>query len=154
MTPNLLRIGGRDVTVDTTPLQAAAANFRTAKLVQPRDGCLVLRPTIFLRVFAAMFLAIGVIVMAVGVGILIGAEVLMAMWVMVAFGAIFSIVGGLMLLLPRRHEFDRDAGQWTLSHFFSSTSRPLSDILAVQLIDGGHHSSSDGPDYYTFQLNL
>lgn len=150
-----VRVGNRDIDVDTSPMQAASANFRTATLVQPRDGCLVLRPSGGMRLFASLFLVIGLVIMAVAAAVFIGGE---RGWVvpgLAAFGAIFAAAGLGMLLAPRRNEFDRDAGQWTVSRFMSSTARPLSDILAVQLVNGGWHTGSEGnAGYYTYQLNL
>src|SRR5437867_2733287 len=99
-----LRVGGREIDVDTSPMTAATANFRTVTLVQPRDGCLVLRPTIGVRVFAGLFLVVGLIVMAVAAGVFVAGNGGWAIAGLLAFGAIFALVGGLMLLLPRRHE--------------------------------------------------
>jgi|SRR5262245_34821736 len=149
-----VRVGNRDIDVDTSPIQAASANFRTATFVELREGCLVLRPSGGMRLFASLFLLLGLIIISVAAAIFIGGE---RGWVvpgLAAFGAIFAAAGLGMLLMPRRNEFDRDAGQWTVSRFMSSTARPLTDILAIQLINGGYHTSGDGPGYNTYQLNL
>lgn len=73
--------------------------------------------------------------------------------VAVAVGGLFSVLGGYMLYLPQRQQFDRDTERWTSSRLLRSTSRPLIDILAVQLLKGGRHKCDEG-GFKSYQLNL
>ncbi len=75
-------------------------------------------------------------------------------------GLLCFFVGPASILLPW-FRFDRMIGQWTYRQMWSWRSprlfpqrRPLSDILAVQVLFGGvRNDSEDGP-FETFQLNL
>jgi hypothetical protein len=154
-----IRVGSREVVVDNAPLSAGASNFRTHVLVEPRARQLVLRPSAGYRLIAAVFAVVGGVALVIA-GVLWsqhGPQI--GCWVPAGFGLIFLAAGLLLWFLPRRHTFDADEGQMTTSGLFGSSSRPLTDVLAVQLLPGGWHTSSSdqhgsSSSYYTYQLNL
>lgn len=75
-------------------------------------------------------------------------------------GLLCIFVGPANILLPW-FRFDRMIGQWTYRQMWSWRSprlfplrRPLSDILAVQVLFGGFRNDSEDGTFETFQLNL
>lgn len=151
---NSLRVKGRIVEVDTTPLSAASANFRSKTMLQPRDGCLRLRPSGGLLLFAACFAAPGLVMATIGFAKVLTESPKWAAALLIPFGSLFVTVGGSIWLVPRRHEFDCDSGQFVTARLTKTVVRPLTDILAIQLLDGGWHDGGDGPGYNTYQFNL
>src|SRR5207237_858258 len=99
------RIGGREIDVETSPMKAASANFRTISLHAPRDGCLVLRPSLGVRVLASVFLVIGFAILAVASYLLLTGVVMEGKWFLLAFGVVFAVVGAIFFVVWRRHEF-------------------------------------------------
>ena len=154
MTPSLLHVRGRDVVVDTKPLSAATTDFRSVTLVQPRDGCLVLRPSVHMWTFVGIFFTVGYAVLTCSLWNLVRDPTKGQFWFMLQVGAIFYAFGAIMILRLRRHEFNRDAGQLITSRLLSSNTRPLSDILAVQLLDSDFKFAGWGGEPGTTQLNL
>ncbi len=154
-----IQLGGRKIKVDTDPLPGGGANFQTHALVELRDGQLVLRPSLGFRLVAAVFVAVGCVPLAIA-GFMWSAHGRdTGVLVLVGFGVLFTAAGLLTFLLPRRHTFDTAAGTWTTRGLFGRSERPLADVLAVQLIQGGWHTARGGPHqapstYFTYQLNL
>ncbi len=147
-----------NVPADTTPLRASAASFRTHVLQHVRDDLLAFRPALGFRIFAALFVVLGG-------GIL--AFALLPKWgsygpsglergVVAGMGGIFLVPGLLFLILPRRFEFERGAGELRIRRWFRGRSMPLDEVAAIQLIPGGWHKSGGEPQhhFYTYQLNL
>jgi hypothetical protein len=121
-----------------------AAPFRTTQLSQPRPGLLVLRAGIDQHLFSAFFLVGGLALVGFGLGwfdaLLFGPDAAPDRFTSVTggvCGALLAVLGAWLLLHLCRHDFDRDAGQWTRRHLGSASARPLADVLAVQLIPGG-----------------
>jgi hypothetical protein len=154
-----IQLDDRELVVDTDPLPGGGANFQTHVLVEPREGQLVLRPSRGFRIAAAILIVVGWVPMAIGV----------YMWsvhgrdagvlILLGFGLLFSLAGVMMFILPRRHTFDIEKQLWTARGPLGRSSRPLTEILAVQLIEGGWHTTRNGPNqvpsnYFTYQLNL
>jgi hypothetical protein len=54
-----------------------------------------------------------------------------------------AVAGGLLLLLPARHEFDRTAGLYRRRTPVGGSERPLSEVVAVQLAQGHGVAISD-----------
>jgi hypothetical protein len=152
-----LRVGSREVVVGTAPVSTAnPSNFPTKRLRRFGADLLVLRPTVYRRI-ALIPLIIGAAtvithllwgrdpppVVAINVGL--GALILglgIALWVLPRWfehqclRAVSRALGaGMSELLPRRFEFDRAAGQVRVSWPDPWRERPLSDVLAVQLIE-------------------
>jgi hypothetical protein len=59
-----------------------------------------------------------------------------------------------MVGTSRRFVFDREERTLHIRSRIRADSRPLSGIVAVQVINGGYHSMSNGGGYTTYQLNL
>ncbi len=150
--PVTLQVGARTVTVEIAPLRAASANFRTATLVEPAAGCLELRPSWGLRLFGLAFALFGL--MPFGILWAAWPDDPYAPYLVGGVGAVFLIVGLVLLLYGYRARFDRNNGEMTYGFTGFRRTRPLAEVLAVQLIDGGLQDSSDGPSYRTWQLNL
>jgi hypothetical protein len=74
--------------------------------------------------------------------------------------AIF-LAGGIAFLLSGVYlyrnvglvRFDRASAELSIRRLVGSAVRPLADVVGVQFISGGMHSSDDG-DFETFQINL
>lgn len=155
-----VQVGNREVAVDTDPLRGGGSNFRTHVLAEPRDGLVVLRPSLGFRLFAVAFLVMGCIPLAIA-GVMASAHGRDAgVWVLCGFGGAFLLAGLVILLAPRRHAFDTEAGTWAIRGLAGRSSRPLTDVLAVQLIPGGWHTTRSGgthartTTYFTYQLNV
>lgn len=154
-----LKVGSRKVHVETTPLPVGGSNFRDKTLVRPRERVLVLKPSRGMRLVAVLFLLLGAVPLALGTAFLLQRRFEpVGNWVLLGFGVVFSVSGLLLLLLPRRLEFDLDRGQLTQRRCGFARRRPLTDVLAVQLINGGWHTSRNPhggqTSYFTYQLNL
>jgi hypothetical protein len=150
--PVTIRVGCRTVAVDGSPLEAATANFRTATLVEPAAGRLDLRPSWGLRLFGLAFALLGLIPFGILYGV--GFDDSLALCLLTGIGVLFVAVGLLLLLFGFRARFDLNNGEVTYGYPGFRRTRPLADILAVQLIFGGWHSSTDELSYQTYQLNL
>lgn|SRR5262245_55324125 len=153
-TPTLVRIGGREIAVETTPLKARSTSFRSATLALVRPDCLLLRPSFLHRLVVTGFLVFGIAFLITPFNQRVDDKENNLKWIKLPIGAGLWAYGGWMLVKARRHRFDREGGQWIVSSLLNSNSRPLSDIVAVQLLDGGWHSDGEYPDYRTRQLNL
>jgi hypothetical protein len=143
------------IAADTTPLPANAVSFKSHSLVLAGEHGRILRPSFALWVGA-------VLAIVVGIGAIYGGGTEFPPpnplgWIFSEIGLFFIALGiaGFVLGGPRV-EFDRDAGIVRFRrNRWSATARPLSDILAVQLIRGGWHSTSNGlGQFLSYQLNL
>jgi hypothetical protein len=151
-----LRVGSREVVVGTAPVSTAKpSNFQTHRLRRPGDDLLVLRPTVYRRI-ALIPLIVGSATvishllwsrdppLATAFTVCLGALILgvgVALWVLprwfehLCLRALSrALGGGLSGLLSRQVEFDRAAGQVRVSWPDPWRERPLSEVLAVQLI--------------------
>ncbi len=153
--PMTVSMRGRDRVVERTPLPGVAASFRTRALVERRPGCLVLRAAMGARLFDGLFVVGGLGIAVVGlVGLFSEGPARWENWIALPFGAVFAAPGIYCFGQLGRWEFDRDAGVFTLRRWRTTKERPLTDILAVQLLDGGDHTGGDGPGFRTWQVNL
>ena len=71
--------------------------------------------------------------------------------ILLVFAVPFSFGG--VVLLGRRFRFDRRTGEMTIRHFWRTRRRPLTDIVAVQVINGGTFGSC-AERVISYQLNL
>jgi hypothetical protein len=75
---------------------------------------------------------------------------------MMAIGAIFGL--GMLFFLARMstYTFDRNSGKFSKSRLYGPKRRPLTDIIAMQLITNYHVSPkfSTSKSYSTYQLNM
>jgi hypothetical protein len=139
-------------------LQVVSANFKTHTLAQPREGLLVLKPSLGSRLFGVTFAGLGSIFLA----ILVARPVTLSEpggWMPLVGGLLFVAIGAGLFWVPARHEFNRNTDTYRKRRLvFLQRVRPLTDVLAVQLIHGGFHTqdSDSGPkeSYRSYQLNL
>jgi hypothetical protein len=119
---------------------------------------LVLKPSLGMRVFAWAFLLLGTVPLAISSVFFFRHQMDTGFGVLVGFGIIFLVCGLLLLLLPSRQEFNLDKGQLIHRWLWIIRRRPLAEILAVQLIEGGWHTAKGQhgtqTTYFTYQLNL
>lgn len=142
------------VTTRWDPLVSGGANFRTRNLVQVNPSRMEFPASMGMRLFAGIFLAVGI-----GVGI---AGIAAVEWFLLAFGAVFAAVGGgLLRFATAPVVFDKRQGAFwrgrtapnetyhrsSLKHYAS-----LADIHALQIIK--EHVSGDKSSYDSFELNL
>ncbi len=71
-------------------------------------------------------------------------------------GGVFLVIGLVMVAASRRVVFDREEGVVHFRSLVRTEPRPLDEILAVQVVEGGYHPGSNGGGggYTSYQLNL
>jgi hypothetical protein len=152
MRPRTLKIDGREVFVDTTPLETAAPGFQTKTLHRAGRQILALRPSLGLRLFALAWILAGVMLVFVlsrDRGKTGRQEPPGPYWGTLCASPF--LVGGLLLLvLPCRVEFDRDAECIRTCRLGSRRERPLRGVLAIQLVKTPWRSQFG----LVYQLNL
>jgi hypothetical protein len=151
-----------DPAIDSTPLPGYVSrnyfsNFSVRTLMPRDEDCLELRFGTAARLGGIVSLAAG---FALGTFVFLMVDDALGPGGFDGFvlihgaGAATLLFSGFYLLFDLgRTSFDRAAGEWTAHHLTGSVTRPLQDILAIQLISGGMQKSEDG-QYETFQLNL
>ena len=78
-------------------------------------------------------------------------EQVMGIFILLVFGVPLSFGG--VVMLGRRFGFDSRTGEMTIRHFWRTRRRPLTDIVAVQVLNGGVFSSG-AKRVFSYQLNL
>lgn len=185
--PLRLQLGERTVLVPTEPLAHESQSRRAVDLSADGPDCLVLmaRPQSTRsrwagRMVLAMVAVSNATVMAI-LGFLVISALLQGGWWLVAvvpcllLGLLFLYFFVLLLKErlfgkgPRRLRFDRRANQLIIDHpagfrgeYQLDGTYPLSDIVAVQMLDGGYHhhshSSEHGPisdeRFHSYEMNL
>jgi hypothetical protein len=158
MKQNKIKAGSKNVPVETTPLSVGGANFRDKTLQQLDERRLSIKPSVATRVMGIAFLIVGLVPSAFSVYRLLRDRHQTEYWVLLGFGMIFFTAGLLVLVLSRRFDFDLDEGQMAFRRFWPRRTRPLAQILAVQVIHGGWHTAKTKGGgqitYCTYQLNL
>jgi hypothetical protein len=153
-----VQIGLREIVVDTTPLATRPANFRTHTLIRSGDRRLLLVPGLVLRVLALSVLLIAGVSLTLAVWDRMSQADPALFWICCAIGLVFLLLGLSLLVLPRRYCFDLETEQMTIRSWKILARRPLIDVLAVQVIDGGWHRSTSSHGvktaYRSYQLNL
>jgi hypothetical protein len=151
-----------DPSIDSTPLPGYIrrnylSNFSVRSLVPCGVDCLELRFGVAAKVGGGISLAVGFWLATSVFLMLQQAPVpggMALMYVMHGVGAVAFLLSGFYLVFDLgRTTFDRAEGQWTDHRVSGSVTRPLQDILAIQVISGGVQKS-EGGDYETFQVNL
>ena len=154
-----IRVGTREVVVGTAPVSTAKpSDFQTRRLRRQGNDLLVLWPTVYRRIamiplipFIAFWAATVIRMLWSGTSptttafdiyfwaLVLGVGV--ALWMLprwferlCLWGLSRALGDGLSNLLPRRFEFDRAAGQVRVSWPSPWRKRPLSEVLAIQLI--------------------
>lgn len=167
-----LHVNSRTIEVDCRPLaDTESANFRAKRLVR-YPSRLVIEPSHGTKLFAVFLLAIGIGFVAMGIamptfwrdwpaelGGVLAKAVMFVLYPVVWLAALlFSGCGLLFLFGVGGTVLDRGSGrlQYVPKRKWRSVSRPLSDIVALQLIRGALHSvvADNEPPYQSYQLNL
>jgi len=137
------------------PIAKHAGNMVTHRLTQPCLGKLRLCPSGRLLLFSLVSVLIG------GGLIAFANFVNQGSWldgITLALGGLFVVLGLALPFVTERFEFNKDTGQFRCQKFLLSKSRPLADIVLVQLIDGGLHTmqSQNGHPvkFRSYELNL
>jgi hypothetical protein len=147
-----------EFSTETTPLPVTGVCFKSHTLVAAGDRRLLVRPTVGMRIYCLAFITLSVSMM--GFTWIMFPPPKPEGWILGGIGLVFLIFGTAILpMTSRLVEFDRDTG---IVHFRGLlglwTDRPLSDVLAVQLVQGSWHSPTGKqgvrPYYLTYQLNL
>jgi hypothetical protein len=136
------------------PLVGGGANFRTRNLVRVSPDRMEFRASLGMRLFAGVFLVIGI-----GVGV---AGIAAVPWFLIPFGAVFATIGGGMLYFAtgpvvfdkRQGAFWRGRTEPAETYHRSSIKRyaPLDEIHALQIVK--ERISGDKGSYDSFELNL
>jgi len=153
--PLFLSTRGRRVAVDTMPLPATPATFRSVRVSQPQPDRFTITPNTgfapWLLLGTALVAAANLLLHGLGWALPWPPEVALILWLLCLF---FAFVVGERMLRVSSFSFDRSAGQMRCRVRLSRHGRPLDDILAVQMLEGTVYSSDEGPDYTQYQLNL
>jgi hypothetical protein len=163
MAGNTLRIRSLEIVVDETPLPVNYLWCGTHEftLSQAEDGQLDLQQGRGARVLGAILCVLGWPVLILGLVSILALVIqqsldnLFGVLFLLGWGFPFSYLG--VKLLGRRCRFDKHAGELTIRQFVWTRRRPLSDILAVQIINAGVFGSenSEGDQrFVSYQLNV
>lgn len=123
-----------------TPLKPGGANFRTHTLTERDGNQLAYGKSVAFFLFGGLFLVVGL--GCSGIGLANGE------WIMTVFGLPFAAVGG-WVLRPNPTVFDGGTRQFTSG----GKSTAFGSIHAIQIIQE-RVTSSDDPDYWSYELNL
>jgi hypothetical protein len=150
--------------VATSPLKVQFSGLHSKFcLSQPEPGQLRLLPNLGVRVLAWLLCVLGwpllILALLALIALLSGRkfgrfdpfEHVMGIFVLLIFGVPLSFGG--VVLLGRRFAFDSRTGEMTMRHFWRTRRRPLTDIVAVQVLNGGVFSSG-AKRVISYQLNL
>lgn len=142
--------------IAVTRLNVAAWSFRSKTLAQPSSDLLVVKPSVGDRLFSFTFVFLGSVAIVVGLAAtfglikVIGASPTTFGLCFAGIGLLFAGIGLAMLFRSKTFDFDRQRGILTVG---KQTWR-FAEIMAVQLLFGGRHSSDECGSYATYQLNL
>lgn len=161
-----LTIGSREIAVEQSPLRTSFYRSHNAfDLSRPSETCLLIKYHWGIRLFAYILCVMGWPVFAFAVMGLVGLFIQPEIANFVGVPLIL-LWGGVMLfmgvwLIGPRNRFDTATGQLTIRHFWRTRRRPLSEIIAVQVINAGKFESGyvehgGGPErvFTSYQLNL
>lgn len=150
--------------VAKSPLKVQFSGLHSKfSLRQPEPGQLRLLPSLGVRVLAWTHCVLGwplLILALIALIVLLSGrtferfdqfEQVMGIFILLVFGVPLSFGG--VVLLGRRFRFDRRTGEMTIRHFWRTRRRPLTDIVAVQVLNGGTFGSS-AVRVISYQLNL
>jgi hypothetical protein len=154
-----LQTGSHEILIDDSPLpRCPGSNFRDKALVQPGDECLLICPSVGFRLFALVFASLGGALLGLCAYLLMGHPAKAVYWTPGVFGFILFPAGLLLLLSRRSFWFDREYGELRIRRLGFAQKRPLRDVAAIQLVEGGWHASGGKNGiksaYFTYQLNL
>jgi len=134
------------------PLKVASANFNVFKLVSTDPELLQYKSTIGVKVFASIFIFAGLAFF--GAYLTSKSEFLMEDTVPLVICLFFAALGvGILYFASLPREFDRKNNIFYKGKGGRKTIIPFADIYALQLIPS-YIQSSEGADYYNYQLNL
>jgi len=153
-------------TIDQTPLRTSfVRSHNRFDLSRPESELLLIKYHWGIRLFAFILCLLGLPVLLFGLVGLIGQFIQPDMVNMVGVGLLLlwgGVVGSMGLWLSGpRYRFDAGAGQLRVRFVWRTWRRPLSDIVAVQVIDAGRFQSGyvehgGGPRavFSSYQMNL
>lgn len=120
----------------THPIARNASTFAIHRLQQQHPGILKLLPSGRMWIVSAVSMLVGVGVIGFALTVKQGP------WIdgfTLALGGVFAVIGLVLPFVSETYEFNRDTGLFRRCRFVFAQSRPLSDIVALQVIDGGKH---------------
>ena len=143
-----IQIGGRSVSIEQSPLRTTFIRSHSAfDLSRPHDRCLVSKYHLVVRIFAFCCSVAGWIVLPLG---LLGLLTHPAAALLVLWGGVMLFIG--VWLLGPRFEFNTARRELIVRHFWRTRRRPLSSILAVQVIPAGRFQSGSQETKYVFPV--
>jgi hypothetical protein len=184
--PVTIQLGARSIALDTAPVSGSEASkargshnwasFRDTVLVQPDPSRLVVRPrgiARLIRLFFYSFCAVGLFLVAIAPLFLpfifqalpmpgwavwllqLVFDLLVPTGILVLAGVVFLVMFPLMAW-GDRVVFDLSERRMTYGWFFSRKSRPVKEVLAIQVIPGEVHRvpEKESGGCQTWQLNL
>lgn len=137
--------------IEATPLDRPAANFRTTRMRVRGPNQLEIGASRNIRLFQGAFVGFGIGGLVMGFAHSGGDENPAVAFLV---GGVFLVIGLVMVAASRWVVFDREESMVHVRSLFKRESWPLDEILAVQVVNGGYHSMSNGGGYTTYQLNL
>ncbi len=148
MKTSTLRVGSREIAVDQSPVRVGVRSIGQIAVTRPRTDCLVIAYPRGERIFGWCCGIVGFIFLPLG---LLGLVEHAAAGLLVAFGGMMLYVW--VSCVGPSYRFDTADGHLTVRHFWRTRRRPLGEIVAVQVIDGGKFQGKRG-EYTSYQLNL
>ncbi len=143
------------------PFSSTTGSSATKHLVQHSPDFIRIVPTLRDRIGGWLFMFMAFIVYVMVAILLVYAPgISEGYWIVLLLITPFFIIGFLFETVPRRFVFDRSRGEFRYGNIWTRRTRPLSDVKAVQVINGQGWSEStqrdngrsrSGPNW---QLNL
>ena len=139
------------INADTTPLRAIASTGISHVLVsRPEDRTIVVKPIVF---FTWVGSVLGLTLLFTGTAISIASGNPAGLFV-AGIGILIVFAFLLIALFQARVEFDCARGLMLVKRLGMRRRHSLERVKAVQLIEGGWHTSANRPPFFTYQLNL
>ena len=156
--------------VEWVPLKRGGSNFHTHKMVEVDAHRMEFRPTIGAKLFAGIFIAVGIIFPVLFLTAGSDSPDMDSAWAplgIIVFGLVFAGAGGAMwYTMGKPRVFDKWAGMYWKGHKkpdllykpvdendkAKQDAAMLRDVHAIQLIR--EYVRSDKSSYYSYELNL
>lgn len=149
--------------LDWNPLPAGGGNVKTQELREGKNGIIYVALVMWIRILLAVFGCVGLIALAVGMGMFFSTTISdpWPKWVALGIGAFFSIFGlaavfGVSRNNPRFDVQEQTGCGWRVGPWggMHKTAFHFSQLAGVQVLSQRHAGDSDSSPYTSYQLNL
>lgn len=147
--------------IEWTPLVSGGSSFQTHRLTRTTQGRVEFAATLGAKLFASLFLAVGLFLLALLLSG-VGPQENLPTWILFFIGVVFSVVGGFTFyIFTKPIVFDQMRGYFWKGRktpergFYGESIKDcvaLHRIHAIQLLK--ERCSSSKNTYYSYELNL